>query len=299
MLDELALFAGAGGGILGGKLLGWRTRCAVEIDAYCRKVLLQRQRDGILDKFPIWDDIKTFDGKPWRGHIDVISGGFPCQDISCAGKQKGIHGKRSSLWFEMARVIGDIRPRFVFVENTPNLIVRGLSEVLGSLASMGYHARWCVLGARHVGAPHKRDRLWLLADSNEFPIWHKQKSKPWGKGQTIVGDHGKKESVAHTDCSWEQQPQRSIEKKRGWTGNICQEIFNPNLQRCKEQRKCIATEAQYPTIKCTNWWSTEPRLGRVADGVADRVDRLKAIGNGQVPAVVRLAWNTLAKGETT
>ena len=88
-LRELALFAGAGGGILGGILLGWRTVCAVEIDAYCRHVLLARQRDGILDRFPIWDDVCTFDGRPWRGSVDVISGGFPCQDISVAGRGGG------------------------------------------------------------------------------------------------------------------------------------------------------------------------------------------------------------------
>lgn len=86
---ELALFAGAGGGILGGKLLGWRTVCAVELDAYARRVLLARQRDGCLEPFPIWDDVRTFDGKPWSGKIDVISGGFPCQDISCAGGGAG------------------------------------------------------------------------------------------------------------------------------------------------------------------------------------------------------------------
>tara|TARA_Y100001973_G_scaffold105998_1_gene181435 strand:- start:8113 stop:8409 length:297 start_codon:yes stop_codon:yes gene_type:complete len=88
-MNELALFAGAGGGILGGALLGWRTRCAVEVDAYARSVLLARQRDGFLDRFPIWDDIRTFDGKPWMGTVDVVSGGFPCQDISSAGKRGG------------------------------------------------------------------------------------------------------------------------------------------------------------------------------------------------------------------
>src|SRR5215831_4334339 len=92
---ELALFAGAGGGILGSFLIGWTTVCAVEIDPFCRGVLLARQRDGMLPRFPIWDDVRTFDGKPWRGHVDVISGGFPCQDISSAGTHEGIDGKRS------------------------------------------------------------------------------------------------------------------------------------------------------------------------------------------------------------
>src|SRR5574340_287710 len=103
-LRELALFAGAGGGILGGKLLGWRTVCAVERDAYAAQVLAQRQNDGILAPFPIWSDVCSFDGKPWRGIVDVVSGGFPCQDISVAGKGAGITGERSGLWSEMVRI---------------------------------------------------------------------------------------------------------------------------------------------------------------------------------------------------
>jgi DNA (cytosine-5)-methyltransferase 1 len=98
-LNELALFAGTGGSILGGQLLGWHTCCAVEINPYCRKVLLARQRDEMLPEFPIWDDICTFDGRPWYGSIDVISGGFPCQDISAAGKGAGLTGKNSGLFF--------------------------------------------------------------------------------------------------------------------------------------------------------------------------------------------------------
>jgi DNA (cytosine-5)-methyltransferase 1 len=120
-MNELALFAGSGGGILGGHLLGWRTVAAVEIEDYPRRVLLQRQADGLLPRFPIWDDICTFDGHPWRGKVDVISGGFPCQDISAAGKGDGLDGERSGLWTEMARLVGEVRPRFVFVENSPML----------------------------------------------------------------------------------------------------------------------------------------------------------------------------------
>lgn len=162
-MNELALFAGAGGGILGGHSLGWKTVCAVEIEDYPRKVLLQRQRDGLLQRFPIWDDIRTFDGRPWSGHVDIITGGFPCQDISAAGKGVGIEGERSGLWGEMARVVGEVRPQFVFVENSPMLTSRGLGRVLGDLAKMGYDARWCVLGADDAGAPHRRKRIWILA----------------------------------------------------------------------------------------------------------------------------------------
>ena len=166
-MRELALFAGAGGGILGGDLLGWRTVCAVEWADYPRKVLLARQRDRILPRFPIWDDVQTFDGNPWRGRVDVVSGGFPCQDISAAGKGAGIDGARSGMWFHMARIVREVRPRFVFVENSPMLTSRGLGRVLGDLAAMGYDAEWGVLGADDVGGPHQRERIWILAHSHE------------------------------------------------------------------------------------------------------------------------------------
>ena len=167
-MNELELFAGAGGGILGGQLLGHTPVCAVEYDAYARSVLLARQNDGTFPPFPVWDDVRTFDGKPWRGIVDVVSGGFPCQDISVAGRGDGLDGERSGLWGEMARIIGEVRPSFARIENSPALIVRGLDRVLCDLAKLGFDARWTVLGAADVGANHQRDRIWILAysDSN-------------------------------------------------------------------------------------------------------------------------------------
>ncbi len=165
-LNTFHLFAGAGGGILGDLLLGHNPIGACEIEPYPRDVLLARQRDGILPSFPIWDDVATLDGNPWRGTVDVLCGGFPCQDISAAGKGAGITGERSGLWKEYARLIGEMRPRFVFAENSPLLRTRGLGVVLEDLAALGYNARWGIIGARDVGAPHKRDRMWVLAYSN-------------------------------------------------------------------------------------------------------------------------------------
>lgn len=135
---ELALFAGHGGGLLGSILLGWRTVCAVEIDPFCIAGLLRRQSGGMLDRFPIWDDVRSFDGRPWRGSIDVISGGFPCQGISAAGSKLGLADVRSGLWSEYARIIGEVRPRKVFIENSPHLRTRGLVTVLQDLAVLGY-----------------------------------------------------------------------------------------------------------------------------------------------------------------
>jgi DNA (cytosine-5)-methyltransferase 1 len=239
-LNELALFAGAGGGILGGKLLGWRTVCAVEFEPSAASVLLQRQNDGILPPFPIWDDVRTFDGKPWRGTVDVVSGGFPCQDISAAGKGKGLEGQRSGLWGEMARIVREVRPRYVFVENSPVLTSRGLGRVLGDLAEMGYDARWGVLGAGHLGAPHQRDRIWVLADSDK----DRQFTLPKPEGQLF------------------KMPQL-------W------ESFGTAI----DADKLEANGAVYGKNNV----------------LAGDVDRIAAIGNGQVPAVAAFAWKVLAR----
>ncbi len=166
-LRELALFAGAGGGILGGKRLGWRTVCGVERDAHAASVLVQRQANGTLEPFPVWADVCSFDGRPWRGLVDVVSGGFPCQDISVAGKGEGLEGARSGLWKEMARIIGEVLPRYVFVENSPALLGRGLGVVLGDLSRMGYDAEWGIVSAADAGAPHLRKRIWILAHTRQ------------------------------------------------------------------------------------------------------------------------------------
>jgi DNA (cytosine-5)-methyltransferase 1 len=273
-MNELALFAGAGGGILGGQLLGWRTRCAVELDAYCRKVLLARQKDGHLEKFPIWDDVRTFDGRPWSGSIDIISGGFPCQDISVAGKRAGITGPKSSLWLEMARIIGEVRPRHVFVENTPTITVSGIDTVLSDLAQMGYNARWCCLSAEECGAPHKRNRWWCLATNPDgINLWNPK--EPWGKSNPKAkpSDDGTKEHLANADGSRKSQQKRPEQNLRRWISNGSDETRT----RC--------------------WWATEPSVGRVAHGMANRMDRLKALGNGQVPQVAAAAFNILKENQ--
>ena len=164
-MNELALFAGAGGGILGGHLLGWRTVCAVEWEPYPASVLCARQNDGFLPPFPVWDDVQTFDGRPWRAIVDVVSGGFPCQDISAAGTGDGLDGERSGMWKEMARIVHEVRPKYVFVENSPMLTSRGLGRVLGDLAEMGFDAEWGVLGAGDFKGRHQRDRIWIVANS--------------------------------------------------------------------------------------------------------------------------------------
>lgn len=252
-MNELALFAGAGGGILGGILLGWRTVCAVEIDPYCRKVLLQRQRDGMLEPFPIWDDVRTFDGKPWRGLVDIVTGGFPCQDISAGNpKAEGISGARSGLWSEMARIVSEVRPHHVFVENSPLLIHRGLAVVLTDLAEMGYDAKWGIVGAHHVGAVHKRERCFLYAHLNEN------------------NDIGKTEP----NGNWPDIDFR----------------FRLHSKNGKDWKSWFSDLASMDVVQWSNSY-TESR--GVFYGMAFGLDRLGALGNGQVPAVVRLAWKLL------
>ena len=196
-------------------MLGWRTRCAVEIDAYARSVLLARQADRSLEGFPIWDDIRTFDGKPWRSSVDVISGGFPCQDISSAGKGGGLAGKRSGLWFEMLRVIDEVRPRFVFAENSPHLRVRGLGTVIEGLAALGYDVRWCVLGARHVGAPHRRDRMWVLAHADSESDMEVKQGRRGREDGREVGREEEAGSVR--DGAVREVPRPSCSQSNAWT----------------------------------------------------------------------------------
>ena len=248
-LRTLHLFAGAGGGILGDILLGHQTIGAVEIDPYCQQVISARQEDGSLPWFPIFDDVTTFDGRRFEGLADIVAGGFPCQDISAAGKGAGITGERSGLWSEFSRIIGEVRPRFVFVENSPLLISRGLDTVLSDLAEMGFNAEWGIIGAHHAGGAHYRDRIWILAYAD---------------------------SIGY----------------RRWPGEECGKNERVVVER--EQERCpFWSEAQRRSMG--NPWYDKAIAGNLRKNyeLADWVDRLKAIGNGQVPAVAALAFMTL------
>jgi len=303
-MNELALFAGAGGGILGGHLLGWRTICAVEWEAYPASVLCARQNDGLLESFPIWDDVQTFDGKPWRGIVDVVSGGFPCTDISAAGKGAGIDGEASGMWREMARIIHEVRPRFVFVENSPMLTSRGLGRVLGDLAAMGFDARWGVLGAADIGANHQRDRIWIFAKRNRQISHSMHNGFGWGKQQPQSLEE---ETFTDTRCKSERphqklRPESQISVRKN-ASIVCGEISNStglgqqgqgqHEQPINSTKDCKRKADYVESIGTSYFWAVEPNVGRVADGVAARVDRLKAIGNGQVPLCAATAWRIL------
>jgi len=224
-MNELALFAGAGGGILGGKLLGWRTVCAVEWEPYPASVLCARQNDGLLPPFPIWDDIQTFDGKPWRGIVDVVSGGFPCQAYSTAAAGKNT---ADDLWPEMRRIVADVALRYIFAENVSRVAI---DQAANDCESMGYKTKAISLSAKDMGADHIRERFWLLAYAN---------------------DNGELSGEVNAETRWMPSMDSSI-------------------------------------------WEDYPESLRVADGMGSRMDRLKAIGNGQVPIVAATAWRILSE----
>lgn len=160
-MNELALFAGNGGGLLAGAVLGWRPVCAVEISVHSRSVLVARQNDGSLRPFPIWDDIKTFDGRRWRGVVDIVSGGFPCQAYSKAAAGRN---NAEDLWPEMRRVVADAAPRYVFAENVSRQAIDAAAD---DLEEMGYETVAIPLGAKDLGGDHIRNRYWLLAYADD------------------------------------------------------------------------------------------------------------------------------------
>lgn len=173
-MQELSLFTGAGGGVLGTHMLGWKPIGYVEWDEYCQRVIAKRIRDGILPNAPIFGDIRTFINSGcaelYRGVTDVITGGFPCQPFSVAGKQLGADDPRN-MWPATIDVIRIVRPRYAFMENVPGLVTSGyFGTIISDLESSGYDCKWRVLSAAEMGAPHKRDRLWIRAERrNDIP----------------------------------------------------------------------------------------------------------------------------------
>jgi DNA (cytosine-5)-methyltransferase 1 len=221
-----SLFAGIGGFDLGFERAGMRCVWQVEIDPFCRKVLAKHWPDVRR-----WDDVRTFPPEPTEDWTcDVICGGFPCQDISLAGRGAGIDGERSGLWSEYARIVRALRPRYVVVENSPALAIRGLGRVLGDLAELGFDAEWSQLSACRMGAPHMRRRLFIVAYDAAIRQLRNRQAYP---GAT---------------------------RHNGWG------VF---------QSKRAA------------WRLAEPRMGRVVDGVPDRLDRSRigGLGNAVVPQV--------------
>lgn len=236
-----SLFAGIGGMDLGLERAGMQCVWQVEIDEFCRKVLIKH-----WPNVPKYNDVREC-GKHNLESVDLIAGGFPCQDISNAGKREGIDGARSGLWSEFHRIICELRPRYVLVENVAALLVRGVSRVLGDLAASGYDAEWRVLRASDVAAPHRRERLFILA-------------YPEQDGRRSITSPSKAETA-----QLEGWPFRIL---RGWSQGAIQ--FGHGGSRVYPERAA---------------WPAESSVARMANGLPDQLDRIASIGNAVVPQI--------------
>ena len=265
MLD---LFTGIGGFSLAASWV-WGNELDLagfcEQDVYCGKVLKKNFPD-----VPIYPDIKELRGE-WFQDIDLITGGFPCQDISVAGKGAGIDGDRSGLWSEMCRIISEVRPRYALIENVPMLIHRGLERVLCDLTEIGYDAEWQVIGADDVGARHKRKRIWIVADTESEGRECRSTGKQGIDSQCQTrlsrrhdtGTVPDTASVGSSGSGQSQYPGHQTSPGEGETANFIDERIG-------------------------NIWTVEPDVGRVANGVPKRVDRLRGLGNAIVPQIAAL-----------
>ena len=341
-MNELSLFTGAGGGVLGTKLLGWRTVGYVEWEKYCQQVLAQRIEDGFLDEAPIFGDIDHFiesgAAKKYAGFVDVLTAGFPCQPFSVAGKKRGQDDERNK-WPQTLQCIRDVRPRYALLENVPGLLNSGyFGEILSSLAQAGFDARWCVLGADDVGAPHRRKRLWILAYPNSINERPGQEPEQPARDTSRQRSGDGSEDVA--DSESERHGRRDREERGDEGRNLQQSeqtgraVGREAEGRCGSRREDVAYTGKKGTQKSlstevideaggraavggqlnpkwVSWlmgwpigwldlkpmdemvwlpFDPEPNIPRVTTGEEDRVKKLKALGNGQVPQCLVAAW---------
>jgi DNA (cytosine-5)-methyltransferase 1 len=273
-LRVLDLFSGIGGFSLGlERTGGFETVAFCEIEPFPRKVLAKH-----WPEVPCYEDVTKLTAEQLAADgiaVDVICGGFPCQDISFAGKGAGLAGARSGLFYEVARLVGELGPRYVILENVGALLSRGLDAVLGTLASVGYDAEWHCIPASYVGAPHRRDRVWLLA----YPAFVQRHvsahnaAKRLGRPFPKLGNGGRQEALANADS--EGLEGRAQSRNFGKGGPWVQQF----IERCADRNGPI--------------WRTEPDVGRVANGVPDRAHRLKALGNAVVPQIPELIGNAI------
>jgi|SRR5581483_720984 len=287
----LDLFSGIGGITVA--LQKWVSPVAYcENDQYAQAVLLSRMSAYELPTAPIWDDVRTLNGS-MLPPIDIVYGGFPCQDISVAGRGAGLGGERSGLFFEIVRLVGEIKPAFVFLENVPNIRTKGLGRVIKEMERLGYDCRWCLLSAADVGANHKRERWFLLAHSDNKGLEGRNGGELQERtGQQSVGEGG---TLADTPC---KLPYGDRIEGDGGTKSTNSGPDVADAQSEQSRRIRIAgihedTSATGDGRGQTAWWAVEPNVGRVANGIPKRVDRLRALGNAVVPAQAREAFERL------
>ncbi len=269
-MNGLDLFSGIGGISLA--LRDWIKPLAYcEIDTYCQKVLLSRMADEFLRNSPIWNDIKTLDGNIFKGAVDIIYGGFPCQGISVAGHGKGLEDERSGLFFEIVRLAKEIKPTYIFLENVPAISSRGGLRVVREINEMGYACRWCTISAASVGALHKRERWFLLAYTpSEKSNGYAERAEPEHSLPSLCCDDGyayRKSSRKANKISKPEQVEGGT--RRGFTGKY------------------------WPFESRKHWQETVSGVCRTSDGVSCQVDRLRALGNAVVPQQCREAFKIL------
>jgi DNA (cytosine-5)-methyltransferase 1 len=272
-MHGLDLFSGIGG--LTVALSPWvRPVAYCENDRYAQGVLLSRMRSGEIGTAPIWDDVRTLRSDLLRGGTDIVYGGFPCQDISCAGLGAGLEGKRSGLFFEIVRLVSEIQPSFVFLENVAAITSRGLDRVAGEFSALRYDCRWGMLSAQDVGANHRRERWFLLAHSARLR---------WGQGSPLA-------SRPREAASKEQE-----ERSGSADGSRDEAMAHSVRAGLSGSGKKKEHSALY-TIERGSRWTTEPNVGRVAHGIPHRVDRIRGLGNAVVPDQAREAFKRLMMG---
>jgi DNA (cytosine-5)-methyltransferase 1 len=270
MLNGLDVFSGIGGLTIA--LREWVKPIAYcEIDPYCKGVLLSRMADKSLPDAPIWDDIKTLYGVPFAGAVDILYGGFPCQDISVAGNGKGLAGERSGLFFEIMRLAKEIKPKFIFLENVPAITTRGGLDVVREITSLGYDSRWCIISAASVGASHKRERWFFLANSASSCTNRYTKRKE--EAHTLF-THSSVDS--NSNCQSSKQTYSQTESEQGKNGTWRR-----------------STGQYWPFESRDHWQEIVSSMGKCSDGLPYQVDRLRALGNAVVPAQAEKAFKIL------
>ena len=272
-MKTMHLFAGIGGGLLADLILGHEPIIAVDLDSYACQVLRERAAEGWFPDLSVWEgDVRLFNPSEYTGKVDCIHAGFPCQDISVAGNQAGVgHETRSGLYREVLRIAGIVRPRYLFLENVSAILGNGLATVLADLSAMGFSAEWGCIRASDCGAPHARDRWFLVANSNGI---ERGASGMDADERTDRRDNarGVGAMVPDSNCSdaqggGESNDSQGRERALGYVGLV--------------------------SGGAGTQWETEPGLGRVANGVPHRIHRLKGLGNAQVPLQAAVAWRLL------
>jgi len=290
-LRMIDTFSGIGGFSLAARWLGGiETVQFVEREPFCQRILAKH-----WPTVPIHDDICTFNPEPHSA--DIVCGGFPCQDISQAGKGAGLAGSRSGLFYELLRVVCLVGPRYIVLENVAAITYRGMDDVLGALAEAGYDAEWACIPAAAVGACHQRDRWWCVAysQSGRWGAGPGQGASQAGHKRARTGDGGAGSDVADTE-SERRQERRSLRQvmPTEWpSGSSCNAPHSNHQRQQERQPPAIAARAGQPAWPDTprrlnpDWrsYQSEPVLCRGDDGLSGRVDRLKALGNAVVPQV--------------